>query len=128
MEISYKKPVKGELEQVVAKVTQVLAGAGFGTLTRIDFHSKMQEKLGEHIPPTVILGVCNPRMAFEAYKRDTDVTSLLPCNAVIRETGKGAYSVELLKPTAMLSLLNDPELTTLAAEGDKKLAEALEKI
>src|SRR5690348_5599763 len=64
----------------------------------------------KEIRPTVILGACNPQLAFEAYQSNTDVASLLPCNAVVRDIGSGRVSVELAKPTSMMKILGDQKL------------------
>jgi uncharacterized protein (DUF302 family) len=123
--INFKKTVSGDLDTVITKLTEVLKGEGFGVLTRIDFHEKMKEKLGKELPPVVILGACNPGLAFEAYSRNPDVTSLLPCNAVIREIGPSRYSVELAKPSSMMEALGDRELVDLACAADARLEKAL---
>src|SRR5688572_25126797 len=111
--VCFKRQISGELDGVIERVTDALKAEGFGILTRIDFHSKIKEKLGKEIRPAVILGACNPQLAFEAYQRNTDVASLLPCNAVIRDVGDGRVSVELAKPSAMMQMLGDPELVEL---------------
>ncbi len=126
--INLKKTVTGDLEGVIARLTEALKGQGFGILTRIDFHAKMKEKLGKDLPPVVILGACNPALAFEAYTRAPDVTSLLPCNAVVREISPSNYSIELAKPSSMMEILGDQELTAMACEADERLMKALEAL
>jgi uncharacterized protein (DUF302 family) len=126
--LNLKKEIAGGVEEAVQKITAALSKQGFGILTRIDFHQKMQEKLGEKVPPTVILGACNPRLAFEAWKVNTDMTSLIPCNAVVRDVGAGRVSVELAKPSMMLEALGDAKLSSAAAEADRMLASALEDL
>jgi uncharacterized protein (DUF302 family) len=101
---------------------------GFGVLTRIDFHLKMKEKLGKDVKPTVILGACNPKLAYEAFQANTDVTALLPCNAVVRETAPGKASVELALPSALMTILGDSGLVRLAAEADAILGRVLSKV
>ena len=76
----------------------------------------------------MILGACNPQLAFDAYSANSDVASLLPCNAVVRDIGQGKISIELAKPTAMMEMLGDQRLIKLAATADEKLVRALEKI
>ena len=88
-------------------------------------HSKIKEKTGKDVIPTVILGACNPNLAYEAYTANSDVASLLPCNAVIREVAPGKMSVEFIKPTSMMKVLGDAKLTALAAEADIKIERAL---
>ena len=94
-------------------------------LTRIDMHSKIKEKTGKDIVPTVILGACNPNLAYEAYTANTDVASLLPCNAVVREVAPGKVSLEFVKPTAMMTILGDTPLADLAREADGRIERAL---
>ncbi|MGZ3699760.1 MAG: DUF302 domain-containing protein [Bdellovibrionota bacterium] len=123
--INFKTETTGTVEQVVGKVTQALQAEGFGVLTRIDLHAKIKEKLGKDIAPAVILGACNPTLAYEAYSANPDVASLLPCNAVIRELAPGRVSVELAKPTALMEMIEDRSLQALAQGADQKLERVL---
>lgn len=127
-EVNFKKEVLGEVETYVTKVTEKLKEQGFGILTRIDLHTKIKEKINKDIRPTVILGACNPQLAYEAFLENPDVASLLPCNAVIRDIGEGRVSVELAKPTFMMKMLNDSKLVELAKEADRRLSVALSEI
>ena len=124
--INFKRTVTGKLEDVVTQVTAALKQQGFGVLTRIDLHSKIKDKIGKEIPPTVILGACNPSLAYEAFVANPDVASLLPCNAVVRDVGDGRMSVELVRPSAIMEMLGDERLIKLAGEADNKLEQALE--
>lgn len=124
-QINFKRNIADTLDHVIERVTKALANEGFGILTRIDMHNKIKEKTGKVIIPTIILGACNPNMAYEAYTANSDVASLLPCNAVIRELTAGNISVEFVKPTGMMKLLGDAQLTALAVDADKKFAHAL---
>lgn len=125
MKINFKTETNGTVEEVVGKVTQALQTEGFGVLTRIDLHSKIKEKLGKDISPAVILGACNPGLAYEAYTANSDVASLLPCNAVVRELAPGRVSVELAKPTALMQILGDEALVALARKADERLSRVI---
>lgn len=126
--INFKRDISSSVESAIERVTSALKDEGFGVLTRIDLHSKIKEKLGKDLRPTIILGACNPQLAFEAYQRNTDVASLLPCNVVIRELSEGRVSVELAKPTSMMEMLGDAELIALAKDADARLLRVLEKV
>jgi len=126
--INFKRTVCGELENVVIQVTAALKQEGFGVLSRIDLHSKIKEKIGKEIPPTIILGACNPSLAYEAFVANPDVASLLPCNAVVRDLGGGRMSVELVRPSAIMEMLGEKNLVELAGEADRKLEQALESL
>ena len=126
--LNFKREISGTLDEGIARATQALAAEGFGILTRIDMHQKIQEKLGKTIPPTVILGTCHPGFAYQGIQLNRDITALLPCNAVVREIGAGRYSIAFVKPSALLQILEDAHLSELAREGDAALARALERL
>ena len=123
-----RKTIAGEMNEIIERVTEAIKPAGFGVLTRIDFDQKMKEKLGESVPRTVILGACHPRLAYEAYKKNTDVTMLVPCNIVVREVGPGKFAVEAIRPSAMLSFL--PAIGTLddLLKVENDLSEAIDRL
>src|SRR5512135_3148699 len=123
--INFKREISATFDQAIERATKALGAESFGVLTRIDMHSKIKEKTGKDIIPTVILGACNPNLAYEAYSANSDVASLLPCNAVIREIAPGKISVEFVKPTAMMQILGDAKLADLAREADAKIERAL---
>lgn len=127
-QINMKREIESTLDIAIERATKVLKEVGFGVLTRIDLHSKFKEKLGKEVPAVVILGACNPQLAYEAYSKVPDVTSLLPCNAVVREISTGKISVEFIKPSALMAVLGDTTLVELAAEVDVQLLKALESL
>ncbi len=126
--VNFKREISASMDQAIERVTQALQKEGFGILTRIDFHTKIKEKLNKEIPQTVILGACNPQLAYDAFVQNTDVASLLPCNAVMRTTDNGKISVEIVKPTALMEVLGDKMLIALAEGADQRLQNALERI
>src|SRR5271169_3292359 len=126
--INFKREIPDTVDHAIERATKALAAEGFGILTRIDMHSKIKEKTGKDVIPTVILGACNPNLAYEAYTANSDVASLLPCNAVIREIAPGKMSVEFIKPTAMIQILGDTGLANLAREADAKIERALNNV
>ncbi|GIL18621.1 MAG: hypothetical protein BroJett040_23720 [Oligoflexia bacterium] len=126
--INFKREMNLSVDQAVEKVTEAIKPVGFGILTRIDFHTKMKEKLNKDMEPVVILGACNPQLAFEAFEKNTDVTSLMPCNVVVRSLGPSKVSIEMIKPSKMMEFLNEPALVKLAEVADAHLQKALESL
>lgn len=123
--INFKREISATLDQAIDRATKALAPEGFGILTRIDMHAKIKDKTGKDIIPTVILGACNPMLAYEAYTANSDVASLLPCNAVVREIAPGKVSLEFAKPTGMMKIMGDEKLVALAQEADVKIERAI---
>lgn len=126
--INFKREIESPFDGAIDRVTRALGAQGFGILTRIDMHAKIKEKTGKDIVPTVILGACNPNLAYEAYTANPDVASLLPCNAVVREVAPGRISVELAAPSGMMRILGDAKLTELAKEADARIQKALAEV
>jgi uncharacterized protein (DUF302 family) len=124
-DINYKREILDTVDNAIARATKALAAEGFGILSRIDMHSKIKEKTGKDMVPTVILGACNPNLAYEAYQTNPDVTSLLPCNAVIREIAPGKISLEFAAPSGLMRILGDDKLTALAQAADTRIERAL---
>ena len=127
-EISLKKEVAGTMEVIESEVTALLKEEGFGVLTRIDLSKKFKENLGKEIRPTLILGFCNPELAYRAFSRNTDAASVLPCNAIVRELDMARYSVELAKPSALMEAAGGPRLAAMASSADARLAQVLERL
>jgi len=123
--INFKREIEGTVDAAIDRVTKSLGAQGFGILTRIDMHLKIKEKTGKDIVPTVILGACNPNLAYEAYSANPDVASLLPCNAVVREVAPGRISLEFAAPSGMMRILGDEKLTELAKQADDRVRKAL---
>jgi uncharacterized protein (DUF302 family) len=128
VQINMKREIEATLNSAIDRITAALKTEGFGVLTRIDLHTKIKEKLGKEISPAVILGACNPQLAYEAYVLNSDVASLLPCNAVVRETGPGKVSIELVKPSSMMTILGDQQLVNLSKSADLVLLKVLERV
>lgn len=124
--LGLEKTITATLQQAEEKVTEVLKQKGFGILTKIDFAAKMKEKLGKDVRPTVILGACNPGLAYEAYSRDPDMLLLVPCNVTLEQISPTEIKVGIIKPTSMLKSLNRPDLSVMAQEADGILDQALQ--
>jgi uncharacterized protein (DUF302 family) len=123
--LGLEKTITATLQQAEEKVTEALKQKGFGILTKIDFAAKMKEKLDKDVRPTVILGACNPGLAYEAYSRDPDMLLLVPCNVTLEQISPTEVKVGIIKPTSMLKSLNRPDLTAMAVEADGILEKAL---
>jgi len=90
-------------ESVIERVTEALKAEGFGVLTRIDVKKTLKEKLDAEFRNYVILGACNPSLAYEALENEPLVGLLLPCNVTVEESKNGVL-VSIVNPEAMLGL------------------------
>jgi uncharacterized protein (DUF302 family) len=109
----------------VSRVREALRTEGFGVLTEIDLRAAFQEKLGRQFRPYVILGACNPPLAFTAISADPSVGLLLPCNVTVEWISDARTGVRLTNPEALLStvaLEGAPELATVASDATERMA------
>jgi uncharacterized protein (DUF302 family) len=112
-------------DEAVEKVTATLKEEGFGVLTTIDVKSTLKAKLDVDFKRYVILGACNPKLAYQAFTEENDVGLLLPCNVVVYEADGGSV-VAAIDPEAMLSVTGRDDLKPLAKEVKARLARAID--
>ena len=102
--------------EAVTRTREALAAQGFGVLTEIDVQKTMKTKLGADMGAYVILGACNPGMAFEALKIEPRVGAMLPCNVIVRELGDGAVEVSAVDPVASMAAIDNAALRAVAGK------------
>jgi uncharacterized protein (DUF302 family) len=124
---AFGKTVDMGFDQAVAAVTQALAKEGFGVLTEIDVAATLKKKLGIERAPYRILGACNPQLAARALEAEPQIGALLPCNVVVREDG-GKTIVEFMDPEAVLTLVERPEIGSIAAEVRQRLQRVMAEL
>lgn len=113
-------------DEAVEAVTRTLKDEGFGVLTSIDVKATLKAKLDADFKRYVILGACNPKLAYQALTEENDVGLLLPCNVVVYETEGGGSVVAAIDPEAMLSVTGRDDLKPLASEVKSRLTRAIE--
>ncbi|MCH8071494.1 MAG: DUF302 domain-containing protein [Proteobacteria bacterium] len=121
----FGKPVDAKFDDTVEAVTAELKKEGFGVLTEIDVAATLKEKLGEDMPPYLILGACNPSLAHQAVSAVPEIGLLLPCNVLVREDEAGQVHVSFMDPGAVLGLVDKPEIEPLAQQVKDKLQKVL---
>ncbi|WP_126594705.1 DUF302 domain-containing protein [Dictyobacter aurantiacus] len=76
------------------------------------------------MPPTLILGACNPHLAHRALEIEPAIGLLLPCNVVVRAIDD-RYRVEVADPEVMLGIVENERLTAIAKEAKHRLQDAI---
>jgi len=122
------KVVDMTYENAVEKATEELKKVGFGILTTIDVKSTLQEKLDVDFKKYIILGACNPNLAYSALQSEIEVGLLLPCNVIVYEENDKTV-VSFLDPAIMISIAKNSEaLTEVSTKAKELLTEALNNI
>lgn len=124
----FGKAVDLDFDAAIDRVTQVLAGEGFGVLSDIDVAAKMKEKLGKDMPRYRILGACNPPLAYQAVSAEEEIGLLLPCNVVVREDAQGDVHVSFMDPQAVMGLVGNPGVEPLASDVKQRLERVLDAL
>jgi uncharacterized protein (DUF302 family) len=119
--------MKATFAEANERVRAALQEQGFGVLTEIDVQATLRNKLGEQIEDYVILGACNPQLAYQALGVDRQIGLLLPCNVVVRSDGAQTV-VEILDPQVMVTVTGRDELAPVADEAARRLRAALDAL
>jgi uncharacterized protein (DUF302 family) len=108
-------------EEAVARATEALKAEGFGVLTSIDVKQTIQQKLGKDFRKYVILGACNPPLAYQALSAETEIGLLLPCNLIVYETAPGQSVIAAVAPLVTMGRVGNEALAPMGVEVDAKL-------
>ena len=125
MSYYFSKTVSAPFNDVVARVRVALAARGFGVLTEIDVAAVLKAKIGADMAPYLILGACNPAFAHRALLAENKIGTMLPCNVVVREAGRGEVEIAAVDPVASMQAIENPNLAAIAGEVQGQLREAV---
>lgn len=108
-------------DRAVEKVIAALKTEGFGVLTEIDVQATLKNKLNAESRRYVILGACNPPLAFQALTSEVEIGLLLPCNVIVYEDDRGGAVVSALNPMVALGVVDNPALLSVADQASERL-------
>jgi uncharacterized protein (DUF302 family) len=125
----FTKQVDVPFEQVLELLPVKLEKEGFGVISKIDIGQKLREKLGVEFRKYVILGACNPPLAFKALSAEENIGLMLPCNVIVYEMAAGGKTVVgTIRPKALMSMVGNPALTEIAEQVEEKLKRVLDSL
>lgn len=112
--------------EAVERTRAALAAEGFGILCEIDIAATLKKKLDVEFRPYVILGACNPPLAFRALSAERDIGLLLPCNVVVYAADEPGRSViTAMDPVEALQLTGNTDIRSIADEVRARLERVL---
>jgi uncharacterized protein (DUF302 family) len=127
IEYGYVREVSLTFEEAIARTEAALKSEGFGVLCEIDIQAKLKEKLGVDFPRYVILGACNPPIAYQALQHEINLGLLLPCNVVVYEQG-GKVRVGAVDAVKLLSVVGNAAMEGMARQVNEKLRRAVDSV
>ncbi|WP_050628857.1 DUF302 domain-containing protein [Bradyrhizobium viridifuturi] len=114
MTYHFSKTVDMPFDAAVAATTAALKNNGFGVLTQIDVKDTLNKKIGAEFRPYLILGACNPKLAYEALTLEDKIGTMLPCNVVVQQHEGGKVEISAVDPVASMSAIENRKLGAVA--------------
>lgn len=102
-----RRKVSIPYDHAVARAKVVMQEQGFGVLSEIDIKQKLKEKLNVDFKRYVILGVCNPPLAYKALQAEPEIGLLLPCNVIVYELNETSSMVSAIDPNSMIDVIGE---------------------
>ena len=124
----HSRTIHNNFENVLAAVTDGLKKEGFGILSQINITEKLKEKLGIDFYRYIILGACNPALAYEALQTEDKIGVMLPCNVILQEKEPGKIEIAAIDPAGSMAAVGNPALVPIAGEVGKKLKKVIDTI
>jgi uncharacterized protein (DUF302 family) len=122
----YKIGTAKIFEKVCQDLEKAVVNNKFGVMAIHNLNETMKKKGVDFNRPCRIFEVCNPNQAKKVLERNMDLSSFLPCRiSVFMEGDKVVLAT--LKPTAIISMFNLPELKQTAEEVENTLIEIMEE-
>ena len=115
-------------EEAIEKTTAALKEEGFGVLTEIDVKATLKKKINADFRRYVILGACNPNLAYQALQNELEIGLLLPCNVIVYETDDNKTTVSIVNPMAMMGVTQNKNLNKVADEANTRLTHVVENL
>ena len=115
-------------EEAIEKTTAALKEEGFGVLTEIDVKATLKKKLDADFRRYIILGVCNPSLAYQALQTELEIGLLLPCNVIVYEAEEGQSTLSIVDPILMLGVVESPTLDLIANEAKTRLQRVIKTL
>ena len=124
----FSKSLELAFEPAVARVRAALGEEGFGVISEIDVAKTLKTKIDVDFRPYLILGACNPTLAYEALRLEDKVGIKLPCNVVVQDQGNGRTEVAAVDPVASMAAIDNPALKAKAQMVGDRLKAVLARL
>jgi uncharacterized protein (DUF302 family) len=123
----YSRVLDVPFETAAQRARESLKSEGFGVLCEINIKEKLKEKLGVDFTNYLILGACNPPLAYKALQNEMNLGLLLPCNVVVYEKSSETV-VAAVDAVKMLSVVENSALGEIARQVNQKLRRVIDNL
>lgn len=127
MDINYKVKTDKNFEKAIEDLKKNLSNRNFGVLWELNFKDKLEEKGLDFDKNFKVLEVCNPQQAKEVLEQNIEVGFFLPCKMIVYEDN-GTVIIGMMKPTGLIGMMGNPELSNIAMEVEKELKSAIDEV
>ena len=124
----FSKTLNISFDQATKKVKEDLSKEGFGVLTEIDVKETLKKKLNVDFQKYIILGACNPTIAYQAHQAEDKIGTMLPCNVILQEREDGSVEVSAIDPIASMQAIDNPNLRPIAQQVQQKLKTVIDQL
>ena len=108
------------IDQVCQDLERAVVAHKFGVMTIHNLKETMKKKGVEFDRECRIFEVCNPHQAKRVLEKNMQLSTALPCRISVFTKGD-KVKLATLKPTALISQFNVPELQSVAEEVEETL-------
>ena len=122
----FKMETAKRFEHVCQDLEKAVVNNKFGVMAIHNLNETMKKKGVEFNRPCRIFEVCNPNQAKKVLEKNMDLSSFLPCRISVFMEGDKVI-LATLKPTAIISLFNLPELKQTAQEVEDTLVQIMKE-
>ncbi len=122
----YEIESKKKIDQVCEDLEKAVVEYKFGVMTVHNLKETMKKKGVEFDRECRIFEVCNPNQAKRVLEKNMDLSTALPCRISVFTEG-GKVKLATLKPTALISQFDVPELESVAKEVEETLIQIMKK-
>jgi uncharacterized protein (DUF302 family) len=126
-EYGFVKELDAGFESVVETVRDHLSEAGFCVINTVDIREMFAERLGIEFKRYVVLGVCDPAVAYKSILAQECMGLMLLGTVVVYESNDRVI-VETLRPTVAMQMIDDLDIKRIARDIERRLKDAFESL
>jgi len=115
-------------DEAITKVKGELKKEGFGVISEIDISATLKQKIGVDFRKYMILGACNPDLAFQALSVESRIGTMLPCNVIVQQLENGHTEISTINPMETMKTVANPGLEHIGSQVAAKLQAVIGRI